>query len=131
MLVTSMAFEAGVAGWESAACSLCRARNICGRVSSGCCPLQGFYERAARQLVGSWRYGHCISRPLLVALLGLSTPDDAVLVARARLVLQLLHKAPARVYALFDAIWNRGGSCSAKPVKRSVVVATCTGIAVT
>ncbi|CAE7776013.1 unnamed protein product [Symbiodinium sp. CCMP2592] len=70
-------------------------------------PLMGFFQRAARQIVGSWRYGHVLSRPLLVVLLGLSTPEDACCISRVRLTLQLLLKAPPRVGELFEAAWDR------------------------
>ena len=71
-------------------------------------PLLGFFERAARVLVGSWQYGHVLTRPALLVLLGLCAPEHAVLVARTRLVVQLLAKAPPLVWELFDAAWNRG-----------------------
>ena len=71
-------------------------------------PLLGFFERAARVLVGSWQYGHVLTRPALLVLLGLCAPEHAVLIARARLVTQLISKAPPLVWELFDAAWNRG-----------------------
>ncbi|OLQ05842.1 hypothetical protein AK812_SmicGene10933 [Symbiodinium microadriaticum] len=71
-------------------------------------PLQGFFERTARVLVGSWQYGHVLTRPALLGLLGLCAPEHAVLIARARLVTQLVAKAPPLVWELFDAAWNRG-----------------------
>ncbi|OLP97834.1 hypothetical protein AK812_SmicGene19789 [Symbiodinium microadriaticum] len=71
-------------------------------------PLQGFFERTARVLVGSWQYGHVLTRPALLGLLGLCAPEHAVLIARARLVTQLVAKAPSLVWELFDAAWNRG-----------------------
>ena len=70
-------------------------------------PLQGFFERAARQLVGSWRYGHYLTRAALVVLLGLSAPEDACVIARARLAVQLCTRAPFRVSELFEAVWSR------------------------
>ena len=71
-------------------------------------PLLGFFERAARVLVGSWQYGHVLTRPALLVLIGLCAPEHAVLIARARLVTQLISKAPPLVWELFDAAWNRG-----------------------
>ena len=71
-------------------------------------PLEGFYERASRHLVGSWRYAHCLTKPLLYALLGLTAPQHATIIARARLVLQLVTRAPAAVFDLVDAAWSRG-----------------------
>ena len=71
-------------------------------------PLEGFYERAARQLTGSWQYGHCLTKPLLYSLLGLSAPRHATVIARVRLVVQLATRAPCRVKELFDAAWARG-----------------------
>ncbi|CAE7446089.1 unnamed protein product [Symbiodinium sp. CCMP2592] len=70
-------------------------------------PLVGFFERAARQLVESWSYGHMLSKPLLTLLLGLSSPEDAICIARVRLTVQLLTRAPACVGNLVDAVWNR------------------------
>ena len=71
-------------------------------------PLQGFFERTARVLVGSWQYGHVLTRPALLGLIGLCAHEHAVLIARARLVTQLVAKAPPLVWDLFDAAWNRG-----------------------
>ena len=71
-------------------------------------PLLGFFERAARVLVGSWQYGHVLTGPALLVLLGLCAPEHAVLIARTRLVVQLIAKAPPLVWELFDAAWNRG-----------------------
>ena len=70
-------------------------------------PLTGFFEKAARHLLQSWHFGHFVTKPALFTLLGLSAPEHAVLIARARLVLQLLTKAPPAVWELFDAAWNR------------------------
>ena len=67
-------------------------------------PLLGFFERAARVLVGSWQYGHVLTRPALLVLLGLCAPEHAVLIARARLVTQLISKAPPLVWELFDEL---------------------------
>ncbi|CAE7875810.1 set10 [Symbiodinium microadriaticum] len=39
-------------------------------------PLTGFYERAARTIVGSWQFGHILTGPLLGAVLGLTTPES-------------------------------------------------------
>ena len=70
-------------------------------------PPHGFFERAARVLVGSWQYGHVLTRPALLGLIGLCAPEHAILIARARLVTQLVAKAPTLVWELFDAAWNR------------------------
>ena len=70
-------------------------------------PLAGFFEKAARHLLQSWHFGHLVTKPALFTLLGLSAPEHAVLVARVRLVLQLIAKAPPAVWELFDAAWNR------------------------
>ncbi|CAE7826777.1 unnamed protein product [Symbiodinium sp. CCMP2592] len=56
-------------------------------------PITGFFDRAARQLVASWRYGHLLTKPALTLLLGLSAPDDAYCIARVRLAVQLLTRA--------------------------------------
>ena len=39
-------------------------------------------------------------------LLGLSAPEDACVIARARLAVQLCARAPFRVSELFEAVWN-------------------------
>ena len=70
-------------------------------------PLTGFYERAARTLIGSWQFGHFLTGPLLGAVLGLPTPGHAATIARVRLVVQLVTVAPAELFDLFDAAWNR------------------------
>ncbi|CAE7253370.1 unnamed protein product, partial [Symbiodinium sp. CCMP2592] len=70
-------------------------------------PLTGFLERAARQLIGSWKFGHVLTNPLLVLLMGLSSPGDACAIARTRLVVQLVTRAPPRVGELFAAAWDR------------------------
>ena len=70
-------------------------------------PLTGFFERAARTLIGSWTYGHVLTRATLLAILGLPEPQDAATVARVRLVVQLVTRAPKAVFELFDAAWNR------------------------
>ena len=70
-------------------------------------PLTGFYERAARTIVGSWQFGHVLTGPLLGAVLGLTTPLHAAILARVRLVVQLVTKAPADLLSLFEAAWNR------------------------
>ena len=70
-------------------------------------PLTGFYERAARTIVGSWQFGHVLTGPLLGAVIGLTTPLHAATLARVRLVVQLVTKAPADLLALFEAAWNR------------------------
>ena len=72
-----------------------------------CGPLSGFFERAARQLVGSWQYGHFLTVPLLQVMLGLSSPAHATVIARARLAVQLATTAPQAVATIFDAAWNR------------------------
>ncbi|CAE6915759.1 unnamed protein product [Symbiodinium sp. CCMP2592] len=69
-------------------------------------PLEGLFERLARTVVGSWRFGHVLHRASLLCLLGLSSPAQAVLIARARLTVQLVHKAPQPVWRLFDTAWN-------------------------
>ena len=48
-----------------------------------------------------------LTRATLLAILGLPEPKDAAAVARARLVVQLVTKAPREVFDLFDAAWNR------------------------
>ena len=70
-------------------------------------PLTGFYERAARTLIGSWQFGHFLTGPLLGAVLGLLTPGHAAVIARVRLVVQLVTVAPPELFDLFDAAWNR------------------------
>jgi len=70
-------------------------------------PLAGFFERAARTLLSSWRYGHRLTRPVMLVLLGVCSPEDALVVARVRLTAQLLSKAPIDVWELIDAAWNR------------------------
>ena len=70
-------------------------------------PLTGFYERAARTLVGSWQFGHFLTGPMLGGVLGLVTPEHAAIIARVRLVVQLVVGAPAALFDLFDAAWNR------------------------
>ncbi|CAE7943517.1 hgpA, partial [Symbiodinium sp. KB8] len=71
-------------------------------------PLTGFFERATRQLAGSWGYGHVLTLPLLTAISGLSAPAHATIVARARLAVQLAARSPPPVRELFDAAWSRG-----------------------
>ena len=71
-------------------------------------PLSGFFERAVRQLAGSWCYGHVLTTPLLFALGGLSAPEHATLIARVRLTVQIAARAPTPVQDLFDAAWSRG-----------------------
>ena len=70
-------------------------------------PLTGFYERAARTLIGSWQFGHFLTGPLLGAVLGLPTPGHAATIARVRIVVQLVSVAPPALFDLFDAAWNR------------------------
>ena len=65
------------------------------------------FESAARTLLQSWRYGHFVTRPTMLVLLGLCAPEHACVVARARLVLLLLDKAPPAVWDLVEAAWNR------------------------
>ena len=70
-------------------------------------PLTGFFERAARTLIGSWQFGHFLTGPMMYAVLGLTTPGHAATVARVRLIVQLVTAAPADLFELFDAAWNR------------------------
>ena len=70
-------------------------------------PLSGLFERAARHLLQTWQVGHFVTRPVLLILTGQSAPEHAVIIARVRLVMQLLEKAPPAVWDLFDAAWNR------------------------
>ena len=70
-------------------------------------PLRGFFERAMRQLAGSWCYGHVLTTPLLSSLGGLSAPDHAALIARVRLVVQIATRSPPPVRDLFEAAWSR------------------------
>ncbi|CAE6971384.1 unnamed protein product [Symbiodinium sp. CCMP2592] len=70
-------------------------------------PLHGLFERIARVVCGSWRFGHRLHRSVLLCLLGLTAPEHAVVVARTRLVVQLVGRAPTEVWDLFDAAWNR------------------------
>ena len=70
-------------------------------------PLTGFIERAARTLIGSWQFGHFLTGPILNAILGLTTPGHAAIVARVRLIVQLVTAAPTPLFELFDAAWNR------------------------
>ena len=70
-------------------------------------PLTGFFERAARTLVGSWQFGHVLTGPLLGAVVGLTTPEHAAILARVRLTIQIVTKAPAALRSLFDDAWNR------------------------
>ena len=70
-------------------------------------PLTGFFERATRTLVGSWQFGHVLTGPLLGAVVGLTSPEHAAMLARVRLVIQILTKAPAALRSLFDDAWNR------------------------
>ena len=70
-------------------------------------PLTGFFERAARTLVGSWRFGHFLTGPLMGAVLGLATPEHAAIVARVRLVTQLVTAGPHDLLEVFEAAWNR------------------------
>ena len=70
-------------------------------------PLEGFFERATRALSASWQFGHVLSKPSLYLLACLPSPGVATIVARARLVTQLCHQAPAPVWEIFEAGWNR------------------------
>ncbi|CAE7283093.1 unnamed protein product [Symbiodinium sp. CCMP2592] len=98
--------QAWVAGrvLPAAYATLCTSLATSGRATA---PLQGFFERVSRQMSDSWQHGHILSRPVLVLLLGLSTPEDACCIARARLVLQLLNRDAGHVFELVDAAWNR------------------------
>ena len=84
--------------------TLCTSLAVSARAWS---PLTGFFERAARTLVGSWMYGHVLTKPVLLAILGLPEPLTAAVVARVRLVVQLVDRAPLAVFDIFDAAWNR------------------------
>ena len=70
-------------------------------------PLEGFFERAVRTLLASWRYGHRLTKPCLYTLAGLPSPYDATVVARVRLVALLCRQAPRPVWDIFEAGWNR------------------------
>ena len=70
-------------------------------------PLEGFFERATRTLLRSWRYGHHLTKPCLYALAGLTAPAHATIYGRVRLVTQLCQQAPAPVWDIFEAAWNR------------------------
>ena len=70
-------------------------------------PLTGFFERAARTLVGSWQFGHVLTGPLLGAVVGLTSPEHAATIARVRLVVQITTRAPVALRSLFDDAWNR------------------------
>ena len=91
------------AAYATLACSVAVSR----RATS---PLEGFFERSARALLGTWQYGHLVSKPCLYAMAGLTAPAHALLVARVRLVTQLCLQAPLPVWELFDASWNRATS---------------------
>ena len=71
-------------------------------------PFESFFECAARQLSGSWQYAHCLTKPLLTALLGLSAPSHVIHITRARPAVQMTARVPLSVQELFDAAWNRG-----------------------
>ena len=76
-------------------------------------PLEGFFERATRTLLGSWRFDHHLTKPSLYALAGLTAPTHAAVIGRVRLVLQLCAQAPPPVWDIFEAAWNRDtGWCS-------------------
>ena len=67
-------------------------------------PLTGFFDRA---IVGSWQFGHILTGPLPGAVVGFTSPLHAAILARTRLVVQLVTKAPTELLSLFDAAWNR------------------------
>ena len=45
--------------------------------------------------------------PVLSILVGLTAPEHAAVVARVRLVVQLVTQSSPAVYEVFDAAWNR------------------------
>ena len=70
-------------------------------------PLEGFFEKTTRALALSWQHGHVLSKPSLCLFAGLTSPTVATTIARVRLVVQLCVQAPAPVWAVFEAGWNR------------------------
>ena len=70
-------------------------------------PLEGFFDRATRSLVSSWQFGHLLTKPSLQILAGLTAPHHATILARVRLVTQLIRNAPDPVWDIFEASWNR------------------------
>ncbi|CAE7315934.1 unnamed protein product, partial [Symbiodinium sp. CCMP2456] len=70
-------------------------------------PLEGFFERATRVLAQSWQYGHYLTKPSLLLLAALPSPEHASVVAKVRLVTLLCKQAPAAVWDIHEACWNR------------------------
>ncbi|CAE6956504.1 unnamed protein product [Symbiodinium sp. CCMP2592] len=68
---------------------------------------QGFFDRCQRALVSSWQVSHHLTREALDILVQATTPAVAVVVARARLTVQIATSAPPAVLDLVEACCER------------------------
>ncbi|CAE7588832.1 unnamed protein product [Symbiodinium sp. CCMP2592] len=68
---------------------------------------QGFFDRCQRALVSSWQVSHHLTREALDILVQATTPAAAVVVARARLTVQIATSAPPAVLDLVEACCER------------------------
>ena len=69
-------------------------------------PLVSFFEKAIRTLVGSWSFGHVLTKPLLYAIAGLPSPAHAAIVARVRLVSNSSRVPHLPSFRFFEAAWK-------------------------
>ncbi|CAE7238456.1 unnamed protein product [Symbiodinium sp. CCMP2592] len=75
-------------------------------------PLNGFYDKCLRQLVGSWDAGHHVASVQLRACTGVLDVECATVIARVRLLCRIASGRSPEVFELFQASWDRGGEWS-------------------
>ncbi|CAE7835995.1 unnamed protein product [Symbiodinium sp. CCMP2592] len=93
------------AAYSSLATTLARSERAWG-------PLNGFYDKCLRQLVGSWDAGHHVASVQLRACTGVLDVECATVIARVRLLCRIASGRSPEVFELFQASWDRGGEWS-------------------
>ncbi|CAE7836118.1 unnamed protein product [Symbiodinium sp. CCMP2592] len=93
------------AAYSSLATTLARSERAWG-------PLNGFYDKCLRQIVGSWDAGHHVASVQLRACTGVLDVECATVIARVRLLCRIASGRSPEVFELFQASWDRGGEWS-------------------
>ena len=70
-------------------------------------PMESFLHRIRRKVWQTWQEGHHACQKALEVLVPVTSPTEALLVARCRLVVQLCVSAPERVWDMFEAALMR------------------------
>ena len=91
-------------------------------------PMESFLHRVRRKVWQTWQEGHHACQKALEVLLPVTSPTEALLVARCRLVVQLCVSAPARVWDIFEAAlmrdvpWTRDLLQAARQIWRTALI---------